>query len=179
MTSQMPASKSVKGSFHPSNTTGCKSRVTCITTCTYSPISEVNTIVCPIDPLIEYVEGEVLADANDRNGCPIREADFCDVGKGVAKDFQYVSTAPPISSVTPRNGVTILTSKETLFAFISLFKVYYIEGGGGTYLPNYMKVMIENRQGKREFRLVRTEHRRQCYRTANSFRSETRIHREL
>ncbi len=32
---------------------------------------------------------------------------------GTAKDFQYVSTAPPISSVTPSKGVIMLISKET------------------------------------------------------------------
>lgn len=32
---------------------------------------------------------------------------------GVESDFQYVSTAPPISSVTPSNGVMILIPNDT------------------------------------------------------------------
>ena len=34
-------------------------------------------------------------------------------GTGIASDFQYVSTAPPISNLTPLKGDMILTSKET------------------------------------------------------------------
>ena len=35
------------------------------------------------------------------------------LGTGIASDFQYVSTAPPISSFTPLNGVITLTSNDT------------------------------------------------------------------
>ena len=87
-------------------------------------------MVCPADPLMEYARGDTFADAKERNGCPMREADFCEVEKGVARDFQYVSTAPPISSVTPRNGVIIVTSNETLSNEINLIHFAQSWGGG-------------------------------------------------
>ena len=36
-----------------------------------------------------------------------------EVETGLAIDFQYVSTAPPISSVTPLNGVMMFTQNKT------------------------------------------------------------------
>lgn len=73
----------------------------------------------------------------------MRAGRFCEEPLyGVANDFQYVSTAPPISRVTPSKGAIVLTSKET-FMTAALSKY---SGGtqidARTYFAHYMEPMI-------------------------------------
>lgn len=73
---------------------------------------------------------------------------------GVESDFQYVSTAPPISSVTPSNGVIILIPNDTYEKPIkrSTLKCSQKNRAGkkenpnaDTHLSNNMQPMVQNR----------------------------------
>ena len=70
---------------------------------------------CPDATVVERFDGDVCADVIDRvDGWDLDGTSLDDgVGTGVANDFQYVSTAPPISNVTPRKGVMMFTSNAT------------------------------------------------------------------
>ena len=63
---------------------------------------------------IECVAGDVCVDPMARDDGAKRGVISLAAGvdTGLAMDFQYVSTAPPISSVTPLNGVMMFTLKE-------------------------------------------------------------------
>ena len=67
------------------------------------------------DTVIGDPVGESCAEPNCRARDNRGVAVFAAAGAvwGTARDFQYVSTAPPISSVTPSKGVIMLISKET------------------------------------------------------------------
>ena len=64
---------------------------------------------------IECVAGDVVAEPIERAGGAKRGVISFAAGvfAGLAIDFQYVSTAPPISNVTPLKGVTTFTVNET------------------------------------------------------------------
>jgi hypothetical protein len=64
------------------------------------------------DPVGEPSWAEPNCRARDNRGVAVFAAGG-GVVLGTARDFQYVSTAPPISSVTPSNGVMMLISKVT------------------------------------------------------------------
>lgn len=67
---------------------------------------------CP-PPATADADGEVaveLSESDESGGRGVRSGG---AESGIAIDFQYVSTAPPISSVTPLNGRMTLISKST------------------------------------------------------------------
>jgi hypothetical protein len=68
----------------------------------------------PADATTDWIDGEVPAESVDREDLGNRKAG-CEGAPGIvtAIDFQYVSTAPPTSSVTPLKGVTMFISKVT------------------------------------------------------------------
>ena len=68
----------------------------------------------PADATTDCIEGEVPVESVGREDLDNRKTG-CEtiLGIATAMDFQYVSTAPPTSSVTPLKGVMMLTSKVT------------------------------------------------------------------
>jgi hypothetical protein len=68
---------------------------------------------CAAELASEWLDGEVCADPKVNE---VHRDEIClevTLEGGMAGDFQYVSTSPPTSSVTPSNGETMLTSQRT------------------------------------------------------------------
>lgn len=61
---------------------------------------------------------------------------------GIAVDFQYVSTAPPTSRVTPENGVIIFRPNVT-YKQASISKNFSYRHGM-TYLSDQVQFVIQN-----------------------------------
>lgn len=78
----------------------------------YWPVMDEIVSACPPGATAE-TEGEVVADSEDSEDKDGRGVRSGGTESGIAIDFQYVSTAPPISSVTPLNGRITLISKST------------------------------------------------------------------
>jgi hypothetical protein len=80
----------------------------------YIPWSDEIVKRCPPVLLMEWTDGEPCAEPMRLERWGHRGKPGCEIDAiGIAIDFQYVSTSPPTSRVTPWKGVIIFTSKST------------------------------------------------------------------